>query len=167
MLSGSPASWGHPPLGPVPPQRRRIRERFTVEEEEVRGSSFDDSPGLRFPEKLPAEDRRARECLPRLEARFDERLDLPREVVRAQGSSAKVCPSRNPHAGPVSEVYALDRPLPPTRDPLLPFVTDEPGQRRRLGEGGPGTEDRQGAHAERPLPGHLRDRVRVEPDSGF
>jgi len=80
-----------------------------VDEEEVRGSSFDDSPGLRFPEELPAEDRRARECLPRLEARFDERLDLPGEVVRAQGSSAKVCPSRNPHAGPVSEVYALDR----------------------------------------------------------
>src|SRR5207245_9809782 len=119
---------GQPRHAPHPPQRRRLRGRVTEDEEEVRGSSFDDSPGLRCSEELPAEDRRARECLQRLEARFDERLDLPREVVRAQGSSAKVCPSRHPHAGPVSEVYALDRPLPPTRDPLLPFVADEPGQ---------------------------------------
>src|SRR2546427_10894456 len=111
-----------PSHSPHPPESRRIRERVTVHEEEVRGAAFDDSPGLRFPEELPAEDRRARECLPRLEARLDERLDLPREVVRAQGSSAKVCPSRHPHAGPVSEVYALDRPLPPPPHPLLPFV---------------------------------------------
>src|SRR5207244_4488267 len=71
------------------------------------------------------------------------------------------------YARSIREVAALDRPLPPTRDPLFPLVADEPGQRRRLHEGGPGTENRQGAHEERPLPGHRRDRVRVELESVF
>src|SRR5207245_7206717 len=91
----------------------------------------------------------------------------PGEVVRAQASAAAVRTRRHPYPRVMREVYALDRPLPPTRDPLLPFVADEPGQGRRLGEGGPRAENRQGAHEERPLTGHLRDRVRVEFESVF
>ena len=88
-------------------------------------------------------------------------------MVRPEGSAAKIRAGRDSYARPVGEADALDRPVPPTRDPLLPLVADEPGQRRRLREGGPGPEDRQGAHEERPLAGHLRDRVRVELESVF
>src|SRR2546426_11415789 len=88
-------------------------------------------------------------------------------MVRSQGPAAEVRAGRDGYARSIREVDALDRPLPPHRNPLLPLVADEPRQRRRLREGGPGTEDRQGAHEERPLTGHLRDRVRVELESVF
>src|SRR2546422_5131393 len=152
---------------PLPPERGGSAERVAMDEEEVRWAAFDDSAGFGLPEQLSAADRRGRERLPRLEAGFDERLDLPGEVVRPQGSAAKIRAGCDPHARAVGEVYALDRPLAPTPDSLLPLVADEPGQRRRLREGGPGAKDRQGAHEERPLTGHRRDRVRVELESVF
>src|SRR2546426_5173585 len=131
-------------------------------QEEIGRTSFDDATGRCFSQQVSAADRRGRERFPRLEARFDERLDLPGEVVRPQGSAAKIRAGCDPHARAVGEVYALDRPLAPTPDSLLPLVADEPGQRRRLREGGPGAKDRQGAHEERLLTGHLRDRVGIE-----
>src|SRR2546426_9014128 len=88
-------------------------------------------------------------------------------MVRSQGPAAEVRAGRDGYARSIREVDALDRPLPPTRGPLFPLVADEPGQRGRLGEGGPGTKDRQGADEERPLTGHRRDRVRVELESVF
>src|SRR5438093_4030828 len=88
-------------------------------------------------------------------------------MIRAQGSASEIGPGRNTHTGTVGELDALDRPLPAMYDPFLPFVADETRQRRRLREGGPGAEDRQGAHEERPLTGHLCDRVRVELESVF
>src|SRR5436309_5817637 len=138
-----------------------------MDQEEIGRPSFDDSARRCYPDEVSAADRRGRERLPRLQAGFDERLDLPGEVVRPQGSAAKIRAGRDPHTRAVGEVYALDRPLAPTPDSLFPLVADEPGQRRRLREGGPGAEDRQGAHEECPLPGHLRDRVRVELESVF
>src|SRR5712691_13074956 len=88
-------------------------------------------------------------------------------MVRAQGPTAEIRAGRDPHARAVCKLNALDRPLRPTRDPFFPLSAGEPRQRRRLGEGGPGTEDRQGADEERLLTGHLRDRVRVEFESVF
>src|SRR5438093_5715231 len=88
-------------------------------------------------------------------------------MIRAQGSASEIGPGRNTHTGTVGELDALDRPLPAMYDPFLPFVADETRQRRRLREGGPGPEDGQGAHEERPLTGHLCDRVRVELESVF
>src|SRR5947199_3001761 len=138
-----------------------------MDQEEIGRTSFEDAPGRCFSQQLSDADRRRRERLPRLEAGFDERLDLPGEMVRPQGSAAKIRAGCDPHARAVGEMYALDCPLAPTRDSLLPLVADEPGQRRRLREGGPGAKDRQGAHEERPLTGHLSDRVRVELESVF
>src|SRR5213594_2045100 len=145
-----------PGHAPQPPQGRRVRERVAMDQEEIGRTSFEDAPGRCFSQQLSAADRRGRERLPRLEAGFDERLDLPGEMVRPQGSAAEIRAGCDPHARAVGEVYALDRPLAPTPDSLLPLVADEPGQRRRLREGGPGTEDLQGAHEERLLTGHLR-----------
>src|SRR2546426_2853581 len=156
-----------PGHAPHPPQGRRIRERVTMDQEEIGRSSFDDATGRCFSQQVSATDCRGRERFPRLEAGFDERLDLPGEMVRPQGSAAKIRAGCDPHARAVGEVYALDRPLAPTPDSLLPLVADEPGQRRRLREGGPGAEDRQGTYEERPLTGHRRDRVRVELESVF
>src|SRR5437867_1393777 len=138
-----------------------------MDQEEIGSTSFDDAPGRCFSQQVSAADRRRRERLPRLEAGFDERLDLPGEMVRPERSTAEVRPGRDTHAGAVGELDALDRPLPAMYNPFLPLVADEPRQRRRLREGGPGTENRQGAHEERPLTGHLRDRVRVELESVF
>src|SRR3989475_8214803 len=132
-----------PGHAPHPPQGRRISERVAMDQEEIGGPTFDDAPGRRFSQQVSAADRRGRERFPRLEAGFDERLDLPGEMVRPQGSAAKIRACCDPHARAVGEVYALDRPLAPTPDSLLPLVADEPGQRRRLREGGPGTKDRQ------------------------
>src|SRR5207245_9671024 len=82
-------------------------------------------------------------------------------MVRAQRTAPEVSAGRDTYARPIGEAHALDRPLPPTRDPLLPPVADEPGHRRRLREGGPGAKDRQGAHEKRPLTGHRRTPFRV------
>src|SRR5947208_14199782 len=101
-------------------------ERIAVHEEEVRRPAFDDSTGLRLAQQLAAPDRRGRERLRRLQPGLDERLDLPREVVRAKGPAAEIRSSRDPHAGAVGQLDALDRPLPPTRGPRLPFVADDP-----------------------------------------
>src|SRR5438046_9310170 len=101
-------------------------ERIAVHEEEVRRPGFDDSPGLRLAQQLAAPDRRGRERLRRLQPGLDERLDLPREVVRAKRPAAEIRPGRDPHARPVGQLDALDRPLPPTRGALLPLVADEP-----------------------------------------
>src|SRR2546426_3295865 len=114
---------------PLPPEGRRIAERVAGDEEEIGGSAFDDSASRCFSEQVSAADRRGRERLPRLEASFDERLDLPREVVRAQGPAAEIGARRDSHAGAVGELDALDRPLPAMCDPFLPFVADEPRQR--------------------------------------
>src|SRR3989475_8947604 len=156
-----------PGHSPDPPKGRRISERVAMDEEEIGGPAFNDATGLSFLEQLSAADCCGRERLPWLEARFDERLDLPRPMVRAQRTAPQVSARRQTYARPIGEAHALDRPLPPTRDPLLPLVADEPGQRRRLREGGPGAKDRQGAHEERPLTGHRRGRVRVELESVF
>src|SRR5438309_11866575 len=101
-------------------------ERIAVHEEEVRRPAFDDSTGLRLAEELSAPGRRGRERLRRLQSGLDERLDLPREVVRAKRPAAEIRPGRDPHAGAVGQLDALNRPLPPTRGALLPFVADEP-----------------------------------------
>src|SRR5712691_116618 len=101
-----------------------------MDEEEVRGYSFDDSTGVGFSEQFAAPDCRGGQRLPRLESGFDERLDLPGQVVGAQRSAAKIRAGRDPHAGPMGEADALDRPLPSMRDSLLPLVADEPGQGR-------------------------------------
>src|SRR2546427_1034196 len=138
-----------------------------MDEEEIGGPAFNDATGLSFLEQLSAADCAGSDRLPWLAARFDEPLDLPRQMVRAQRTAPEVSAGCDPHARAVSEVYALDRALAPMRDPLLPLVADEPRQRSRLREGGPGTKDREGAHEERPLTGHLRDRVRVELESVF
>src|SRR2546426_12294829 len=156
-----------PGHAPHSPEGRRIRERVAVDEEEVSRPAFDDATGLAFPEELSAADRRGRECLPRLQTGLDKRLDLPRQMVRAQGTAPEIGTGRDSYACAIRKVHALDRPFPPMRDSFLPLVADEPGQRRRLREGGPGAKDRQGAHEECPLTGHLRDRVRVELESVF
>src|SRR3989475_10372619 len=156
-----------PGHSPDPPKGRRISKWVTVDEEEIGGPAFNDATGLSSLEQLSAADCCGRERLPWLQARFDERLDLPRQMVRAQRTAPEVSAGRDTYARPIGEAHALDRPLPPTRDPLLPLVADEPGQRRRLREGGPGAEDRQGAHEERPLAGHRRDRIRIELESVF
>src|SRR2546428_4719392 len=70
---------GHPP---DPSEGGRVCERIAMDEEEVRGSSFDDSTGVGFSEQFAAPDCRGGQRLPRLESRFDERLDLPREMLR-------------------------------------------------------------------------------------
>src|SRR5437867_9923995 len=101
-----------------------------MDQEEIGRTSFDDAPGRCFSEQVSAADRRGRERFPRLQAGFDERFDLPGEVVRPEGSTAKIRAGRDPHARAVGEAYALDRPLAPTSDSLLPLVADEPGQRR-------------------------------------
>src|SRR5436853_5064056 len=101
-------------------------ERIAVHEEEVRRPAFDDSTGLRLAQHLAATDRRGRERLRRLQSGLDERLDLPGEVVRAKRPAAKIRPGRDPHAGAVGQLDALDRPLPPPRSALLPLVADEP-----------------------------------------
>src|SRR3989454_2994718 len=160
-----PTSLPQPGHSPHPPEGRRVGERVAVDEEEIGGPAFDDATSLVFRKEVSASDCRGRERLPRLEARFDERLDLPGEMVRSQGSAAKIRAGRDPYAGSVSEADALDRPLPPMRDSFPPFVADEPGQCRRLRERGPRSKDRQGGHEERPLTGHLCDRVRVEFES--
>src|SRR2546426_815212 len=121
-----------PGHAPHPPKGRRISERVAMHEEEVGGPTFDDSARRSFTEQVSAADRRGRERLPRLEAGFDERLDLPGEMVRPERSTAEVRPGRDTHTGAVGELDALDRPLAPTPDSLLPLVADEPGQRRRL-----------------------------------
>src|SRR2546422_8704589 len=99
-----------------------------MDQEEIGRTSFDDATRQCFTEQVSAADRRGRERFPRLEAGFDERLDLPGEMVRPQGSAAKIRAGCDPHARAVGEVYALDRPLAPTPDSLLPLVADEPGR---------------------------------------
>src|SRR3989454_6309825 len=160
-----PTSHPQPGHSPHPPEGRRVGERVAVDEEEIGGPAFDDATSLVFRKEFAAADRRGRESLPRLEAGFHERLDLPGEMVRSQGTAPEIRPGRDSYARAVGEVDALDRPLPPMRDSLPPFVADEPGQCRRLRERGPRSKDRQGAHEERPLTGHLCDRVRVEFES--
>src|SRR5437899_6087227 len=39
----------------------------------------------------------------------------------------EVSAGRDTYARPIGEAHALDRPLPPTRDPLLPLVAQERG----------------------------------------
>src|SRR5881397_3279071 len=63
-----------------------------MDQEEIGRTSFDDAPGRCFSQQVSAADRRGRERFPRLEAGFDERLDLPGEVVRPQGSAAEIRP---------------------------------------------------------------------------
>src|SRR5947209_7293676 len=124
-----------PGHAPHAPQGRWIREGVTVHEEEIHGPALDDATGPSFLQQLSAVDRRGRERLPRLQASLNERLDLPRQMVRAQGTAPEIRAGRDSDARPVCEADALDCPLPPTRDPLLPLVADEPRQRGRLGEG--------------------------------
>src|SRR5436309_12973096 len=116
-----------PGHSPHPPEGSRIGQWVAMDQEEIGGSTLDDSTGRCFAEQVSAAGRRGRERLPRLEAGFNERLDFPGEMVRPQGSSAKVRAGRDLHARAVGEVYALDRPLAATRDALLPPVADEPG----------------------------------------
>src|SRR5712691_1727370 len=113
----------HPPH---PPESRRIGEWVTVDEEEVAGPAFDDPPGVRFVQELTAANRRGGERLPGFQAGLHEGLDLPSEMIRSPGSAAEVRAGRDSHARSIREVYALDRPLPPTRDPLLPLLADKP-----------------------------------------
>src|SRR5207245_2789358 len=100
-----------------------------MDEEEIGGPAFNDATGLSFLEQLSAADCCGRERLPWLKARFDERLDLPRQMVRAQRTAPEVSAGRDTYARPIGEAHALDRPLPPTREPLLPLAADEPGPR--------------------------------------
>src|SRR3989442_13363571 len=125
-----------PSDAPHPPEGRWIGERVAVDEEEVRGPAFDDAPRFGFVQKLPAANRCGGQRLPGFQAGLHQGLDLPGEMIRSQGTAAEIRSGRDSYARPVREVNALNRPLPPTRDPFLPFVADEPGQRCRVGEGG-------------------------------
>src|SRR5205807_414770 len=88
---------GKPGDLPNPPKSRRVTQRIAVHEEEVRGTTFDDSTGFRLAQELSALDRRGHERLRRLQPGLDERLDLPREVVRAKR------PAADPDPGPGQE----------------------------------------------------------------
>src|SRR5438445_456437 len=98
---------------------------------------------------------------------LETRLALPRQMVRAQGTAPEIGTGRDSYACAIRKVHALDRPFPPMRDSFLPLVADEPRQRRRLRERRPGAKDRQRAHEERALSGHLCNRFRVELKSVF
>src|SRR5690349_23480811 len=97
-LCGQP---GHPPHSP---EGRRIGEGISVDKEEIGGAAFDDSAGRWFSEKVSAADRRGSQRLPGFEASLYERLDLPREMVRSQGSAAEIRARRRADVSPVREV---------------------------------------------------------------
>src|SRR5205807_5718634 len=147
VRSGSRARSGicEPRDPPHPPQGRRVRERISMDEEEVRGAPLEDSARVGVVEEFSAADGRGGEGLPWLEPRLDERFDLPREVVGPEGSAAEVRPRRNPDAGTVGQADALDRPFPSSGDALLPLVADESSDCRGRRKGGPRAEDRQRA----------------------
>src|SRR5213078_1048857 len=129
-----------PRHAPHPPQGRRICERISMDEEEVRGAPLEDSARVGVVEEFPAANGRGGEGLPWLEPRLDERFDLPREVVGPEGSATKIRPRRDPDAGAVGQADALDRPFPSSGDALLPFVADKTRDRRGRRKRGPRAE---------------------------
>ena len=75
---------------PDAPQRGRVGQRVAVDEEEVRRSALTDAAGLGLAEDLARLPGDRGQAFPGLEARLDERLHLPGQLVGPARAAAEV-----------------------------------------------------------------------------